>query len=72
LETVTVRREEQLNEGQMDATRSTGYFDAAQTPQLWSEFMQTSMTKIHKGMAAAHHEGGIDMAKAELSYGKDP
>ena len=56
----------------MDATRSTGYFDAAQTPQLWSEFMQTSMTKIHKGMAAAHHEGGIDMAKAELSYGKDP
>ena len=51
------------------------------------QVMGTSMTKMDKGMAAAsmtgdvdhdfatmmmpHHEGAIDMAKAELSYGKD-
>jgi uncharacterized protein (DUF305 family) len=50
--------------------------------------METSMTKMDKGLAAApmtgdvdhdfatmmmpHHERAIDMAKAELSYGKDP
>ena len=52
------------------------------------QVMETSMTKMDKGMAAApmtgdvdhdfatmmmpHHEGAIDMAKAELSYGKTP
>jgi uncharacterized protein (DUF305 family) len=50
--------------------------------------METSMTAMNKGMADAamtgdvdrdfaammmpHHKGAIDMAKAELSYGKDP
>jgi uncharacterized protein (DUF305 family) len=50
--------------------------------------METSMTKVDKGMAAAsmtgdvdhnfarmvtpHHEGPIDMAKAELSTEKTP
>jgi len=50
--------------------------------------MQTSMTRMDDGMAGArmngdvdhdfavmmmpHHQGAIDMAKAELSYGKDP
>jgi uncharacterized protein (DUF305 family) len=64
---------------------------AAQMPSVMDQFMQmmeTSMTKMDKGMAAARmtgdidhdfatmmmplHEGAIDMAKAELSYGKDP
>ena len=52
------------------------------------QVMETSMTKMDKGMAGApmaeevdhdfatmmmpHHEGAIDMAKAELSYGKTP
>jgi uncharacterized protein (DUF305 family) len=50
--------------------------------------MRSSMTAMDKGMAEAtmtgdidrdfaammmpHHKGAIDMAKAELSYGKDP
>jgi uncharacterized protein (DUF305 family) len=50
--------------------------------------MDTSMKKMDRDMAAApmngdidhdfatmmmpHHQGAIDMAKAELSYGKDP
>ena len=50
--------------------------------------METSMTKMDKSLAAApmtgdvdhdfatmmmpDHEGDIDMANAELSYGKDP
>lgn len=50
--------------------------------------MDVSMVKMDKGMAdapmdgtadhdfatmmLAHHQGAIDMAKAELSYGKDP
>ncbi len=50
--------------------------------------MEISMSKMDKGMAEApmngntdhdfatmmlaHHQGAIDMAKAELSYGKDP
>ena len=50
--------------------------------------MDASMVKMDKGMAEApmngaadhdfatmmlaHHQGAIDMAKAELSYGKDP
>ena len=50
--------------------------------------MGASMSKMQKGMTAApmsggvdhdfatmmipHHQGAIDMAKAELSYGKDP
>jgi len=50
--------------------------------------MEASMTRMDKGMAEApmngnadhdfatmmlaHHQGAIDMAKAELSYGKDP
>jgi uncharacterized protein (DUF305 family) len=50
--------------------------------------MEASMTKMDKGMADApmngdvdhdfatmmipHHAGAIDMAKAELAYGKDP
>lgn len=64
---------------------------AAQVPSVMDQFMQmleTSMTKMDKGMAAARmtgdvdhnfatimmslHEGAIDMAKAELSHGKDP
>jgi uncharacterized protein (DUF305 family) len=52
------------------------------------QVMETSMAKMDKGMAGApmtgdvdhdfatmmmpHHAGAIDMAKAELSYGKDP
>jgi len=50
--------------------------------------MNTGMTRMDRDMAAApmngnidhdfatmmmpHHQGAIDMAKAELSYGKDP
>jgi uncharacterized protein (DUF305 family) len=50
--------------------------------------MEASMTQMDRGMAAApmndnvdhdfatmmlpHHQGAIDMAKAELCYGKDP
>jgi uncharacterized protein (DUF305 family) len=50
--------------------------------------MEASMTQMDRGMAAApmndnvdhdfatmmipHHQGAIDMAKAELTYGKDP
>jgi uncharacterized protein (DUF305 family) len=50
--------------------------------------MSASMTRMDKGMTHApmtgsvdrdfatmmlpHHQGAIDMAKAELSYGKDP
>jgi len=50
--------------------------------------MGASMSKMQKGMTSApmsggvdhdfatmmipHHQGAIDMAKAELSYGKDP
>ena len=64
---------------------------AAQMPSAMDQFrrvMETSMTKMGKGTAAApmtgdvdhdfatmmmpHHEGDFDMAKAELSYGKDP
>ncbi|MFB3916431.1 MAG: DUF305 domain-containing protein [Terriglobales bacterium] len=53
----------------------------------WTE-MQASMARMHEGMAAVrpsgnndldfvrlmlpHHQGAIDMAKAELLYGKDP
>jgi uncharacterized protein (DUF305 family) len=52
------------------------------------EAMDASMSKMQKGMTSApmsgdvdhdfatmmipHHQGAIDMAKAELSYGKDP
>ncbi len=52
------------------------------------QMMEASMAQMDRGMAAApmndnvdhdfatmmlpHHQGAIDMAKAELSYGKDP
>ncbi|MEO6911170.1 MAG: DUF305 domain-containing protein [Edaphobacter sp.] len=58
------------------------------TAQQFMRAMDASMTAMDKGMAAApmngdidhdfatmmlpHHQGAIDMAKAELSYGKDP
>jgi uncharacterized protein (DUF305 family) len=52
------------------------------------QMMEASMRQMDRGMAAApmnddvdhdfatmmipHHQGAIDMAKAELTYGKDP
>ena len=64
---------------------------AAQIPSVETQFeqaMESSMTRMDKGMAGApmtgnvdrdfatmmkpHHQGAIDMAKAELRYGKDP
>jgi uncharacterized protein (DUF305 family) len=61
---------------------------ARSVAQEFMDAMDTSMSKMHKDMAAApmngdvdhdfatmmipHHQGAIDMAKAELSYGKDP
>jgi uncharacterized protein (DUF305 family) len=56
--------------------------------QEFMDAMDASMSKMQKGMTSApmngdvdhdfatmmipHHQGAIDMAKAELSYGKDP
>jgi uncharacterized protein (DUF305 family) len=58
------------------------------TSAKFMQVMEASMTQMDRGMAAApmnnnidhdfvtmmlpHHQGAIDMAKAELSYGKDP
>lgn len=60
----------------------------ASSPSAFMHDMEASQTKMDKTMAdapmngnadhdfatmmVAHHRGAIDMAKAELAYGKDP
>jgi uncharacterized protein (DUF305 family) len=59
-----------------------------ETAKAFMQLMSGSMTKMDRGMADApmngnvdhdfatmmipHHQGAVDMAKAELTYGKDP
>lgn len=61
---------------------------AEQSSASFMQAMEASMARMDRGMSAApmnndvdhdfatmmlpHHQGAIDMAKAELSYGKDP
>ena len=68
----------------MDATRSTGYFNGSCANALCHGLVHASdgnkhdkdgpMTVDHDftTMMTPNHEGAIDMAKAELTYGKDP
>ena len=60
----------------------------ADADKAFMELMTVSMTRMNRGMEQApmngnvdhdfatmmipHHQGAIEMAKAELSYGKDP
>jgi uncharacterized protein (DUF305 family) len=66
----------------------TAAAQVASSAERFMETMNTSMKRMDRDMAAApmngnvdhdfatmmlpHHQGAIDMAKAELSYGKDP
>jgi uncharacterized protein (DUF305 family) len=67
---------------------ATAFAQMDQVSDKFMQMMAASMTQMDRGMAAApmnnnvdhdfatmmlpHHQGAIDMAKAELSYGKDP
>jgi uncharacterized protein (DUF305 family) len=66
----------------------TAVAKSEQSSASFMRVMEAGMTRMDRGMAAApmnndvdhdfaammlpHHQGAIDMAKAELSYGKDP
>ena len=45
---------------------------AAHMPFAMDQFMQVIETSMTKMVMMPLHEDAIDMAKAELSYGKDP
>ncbi len=45
---------------------------AAIMPSAMDSFMQVMETSMTKMVMMPLHEDAIDMAKAELSYGKDP
>jgi uncharacterized protein (DUF305 family) len=66
----------------------TSFAQMDPSPAAFMEVMKSRMAQMDRGMAAAsmngnvdhdfatmmipHHQGAIDMAKAELTYGKDP